>query len=392
MATRHYDLDVIVAGAGAGGAAAACYLGQAGLRVLVVEKARLPRHKPCGGAIPQATLARLPVDVEGAIRARPSSVRFTFPHLPPVHVSLADGPIAMVRRAEFDALLLAGAGAEVWAGQAIERVTETARGVEVQVGRLTLRARYLVAADGATSTAARQLGLRRQRRLGPTLEAEVPLDGDDRLRHEYGSVPLFALGTVPWGYAWVFPKGDCLSVGIGRFRPGRVDLRARLKRVVDGLGISLAGAELHGHPIPCYQAPPWPLWRGRPQERLATRRCVLVGDAAGLVDPFHGEGIRYAVKSAQLAAQAIARDDLAGYELAIWREIGHSLATAGLVSQWSFRLPWLCYVLGTGNPGMVRHFADVLSERSSYIGIGRRMIGLTVLWLVGMIDEQGNRR
>ncbi len=382
------DFDVVVAGAGAGGTAAAYYLTQAGLGVLVVEKAHLPRYKACGGAIPRPTLDRFPFDFERVIQAAPTAVRITFPDLPAVDVPLDEQPIVMVMRQEFDAFLLAQADAELWAGQPVHGVVEHADHVQVQVGERTLTARYLVGADGATSQVARELGLRRNRRLTGTLEAEVPLDGDATLRERFGARAVFSLGTLPWGYAWVFPKGEHLSVGIGRFRPGRIDLRAVLRREMDRLGVPLDGVQLHGHPLPCYQFPRWPFWRGNPQEPLSTRRCVLVGDAAGLVDPLLGEGIRYAIGSARLAAQAIVRDDLSGYEAAIWREMGHSLATAGLVANTYYRLPWLCYQVGVRNPATARHFVDALTERVSYEKIGRRLIAATLRWLLRLEKEQ----
>jgi flavin-dependent dehydrogenase len=166
-----------------------------------------------------------------------------------------------------------------------------------------------------------------------------------------------------------------------------VDLHAALEREMRRLGIHLNGVQLHGHPLPCYQAPPWPFWRGQPQGPLATRRCLLVGDAAGLVDPLLGEGIRYAITSSRLAAEAILGDDLSTYEREVWRQIGHSLATAGLTANTYYRLPWLCYQLGIRNPATIRQLLVVLTKRGSYEGIGRRLIGVTVRWLLrGMND------
>jgi flavin-dependent dehydrogenase len=108
-----------------------------------------------------------------------------------------------------------------------------------------------------------------------------------------------------------------------------------------------------------------------------------VGDAAGLVDPLIGEGIRYAIASARLAADAIIGADLSGYESAIWREIGHSLATAGLTANLYYRWPKLCVTLGLRNPATLHQFVDVMMERSSYEGIGRRVIAATVRWQLG---------
>ena len=358
------DYDVIVAGAG--GAAAAYFLTRAGLRVLVVEKAHLPRYKACGGAIPRATLERFPFAFDSVIRAAPTAVRFAFPELPPVDLPLPDRPVVMVMRSEFDAFLLAHSGAEVLEAQAIATVTETSSAVKAVLGDQALSARYLVVATGAASSLAQRLGLRQHRRLGAALEVEVPLRSGSALYDEYGSRALFSLGAIPWGYAWVFPKETVLSVGIARMRPGRADLRPALEREVAGLGIGLAGLQLHGHPVPCYQAPCWPAWYLQGQERLSTRRCLLVGDAAGLVDPFIGEGIRYAVISARLAAEAILAGDLPAYEATLWREIGHSLATAGMVANLFYRQPVLCYRLGLHNPAVVREFVDVLAGRHSY--------------------------
>jgi geranylgeranyl reductase family protein len=374
------DFDVIVAGAGAGGAAAAYHLCQAGLRTLVVEKACLPRYKACGGAIPRTALERFPFAFDGVVEAEPSGALFLFDHHAPVKVALPGRPVVMVMRERFDAFLLSRSGAEVLDGVAVSGVAESAGHVEVRAGDRRLTGRYLVAADGATSRVARWLGLNVGQRLGGTLEAEVPLEGNGGLAARYGQQAVFLLGAIPWGYGWVFPKGEHLSAGVGRVRQGRADLRAALQREMQGLGIPLDRARIHGHPLPCYQARPWPFWRAGGRPKLATRRCLLVGDAAGLVDPLVGEGIRYALASGRLAAEAISVDDLSGYGQSIWQQIGHSLSTAAAAAKLYYRFPRLCFELGVRNPDVVEQFVGILSERFSYQGIGWRILTNTLGW------------
>jgi flavin-dependent dehydrogenase len=325
--------------------------------------------------------------MDGVVQAEPDRVRYTFPGRSPVDLPLPGKPVVMVMRQEFDALLLAESGAKVLDGTAVTGVVEEETGVRVEAGGRVLRARYLVGADGATSTVARALGLRQKRQLGGTLEAEVPLE-DAWLKSEYGDRATFSFGVLPWGYAWVFPKKDCLSVGIGRFRPGKVKLRSALETEMKRLGISLAGIPAYGHPLPFYQAPMWPFWSDDSQEPIATRRCLLVGDAAGLVDPFIGEGIRHAMTSARLAAEAIFQGDLSGYERAVWQEIGHDLATSGLLAGVYYRLPGLCYEIGVRNPEVIQQFVDVLTERSRHQGIGRRIVAATARWLLPMSKRE----
>ena len=157
-----------------GGAAAAYYLTRAGLRVLAVEKARLPRYKACGGAIPRQILDRFSLDFDAVIRAAPAQARVIMPGQPSVDLPLPDRPVVMVKRSSFDAFLLARSGAEVLEGQPVTGVTETADLVQVSVGERRLTARYLVGADGAASQVARSLGLRRNRKLGGTWRRRFP--------------------------------------------------------------------------------------------------------------------------------------------------------------------------------------------------------------------------
>ena len=167
---------------------------------------------------------------------------------------------------------------------------------------------------------------------------------------------MLQFGACPGGYVWIFPKKRWLSVGIARFSPGKADLRGILTREMANFGIDLTGVRLYGHPLP---------FHGKP-ERLHTGRCLLVGDAAGLVDPLLGEGIRFAMHSAEIAAQAIVRREGAGYTRRVQREIVNDQRWAQIGAWVLHNLTRLSWELGLRNPRLGRAMIDVLQERTSY--------------------------
>lgn len=292
------ELDVAVVGAGPAGAAAALALSASGLMVGIIEKAILPRHKTCGGGVLRRAVALLPIDLRSAVERECYAAELVH-HSPALRfVCRREQPIiSMVMRDRFDHLLTQAAeqgGAQLFTGVAVNDVTTTKDHVHLSTSAGEFRARFVIAADGANSLVARKAGAAGLCNVVPALECEVTLSSEQMqpLMH----TARFDFGFVPSGYAWVFPKRDHLSIGVLTTKRGAANLPEEYRRYLDHLEI---GTPLHeerrGYIIPC-----------RPRARMFdTPRVLLVGDAAGLVDPVTAEGITAGILSGQLAARAI---------------------------------------------------------------------------------------
>jgi len=327
-----------------------------------LEKEALPRYKACGGGVPKSVFRRFPFPFDEVVESEIAAVRFSYSGRREIAFPLPAKSVAMVMRDRFDAFILSQARVEVRDSTTVVGVVEERNKVRVSTADgQELATRYLLGADGANSVVARSLGLRQRKALGAAIEAEVQVDG--RTLAEYAQTALFEFGAVAGGYLWIFPKKEHLSVGIAVFGKSRADLRSILRREMTRFGIELDGIPLHAHPLPVHWC----------HERLATERTLLVGDTAGLVDPFLGEGIRYAVRSACLAAEAIAKDAVRAYTPGVQQEIGVSLRRARWLACLFYGLPSPCFLLGVRNPQMIETFADLLDERASYFDISKHI-------------------
>lgn len=363
--------DVIIAGAGAAGSSAAYFLGEAGARTLVIEKERLPRYKPCGGAVPAAVFRMFPFSFDPVVERRPSYVLYSWRGEQAVRWPLAGRPISMVMRDRFDCHILQHARADVWDGTAVAEVEEGADGVRVRTaGGDVLFADYLIAADGAHSRLAHQLGLRRQRELVGAVEVEyTPAPA---VMERFADTALFEFGALRNGYLWIFPKAGHLSIGIGQLRGRGSELRAVLYREMRKFGLDLEDVPWHGHTLPVYRGP----------EPHGTARALLAGDAAGLVDPLSGEGIRHAVASAKLAVEAIIRGRVPSYSRAVERYARARLRPILLLARLFYEHPWACYRYGVRNRRATELFAGWLNGRSSK---AHMMTGLLLCFLEGLV-------
>ena len=349
------EADVIVVGAGPAGATTAFYLAQSGLDVLLLEKSRFPREKVCGdGLTPRAvkTLVNMGISVseqDGWVRNKGLRVIGAGKRLELPWPDLASYPGYGLVRTRLDLDETLARRAQQAGARLLEGVTVTGPVLDERTGRITgvvakgadggedrtYRARVVVAADGNSSRLSVAMGLRKRddRPLGVAVRTyyKTPRHDDDYLE---SWLDLWDGDRLLPGYGWIFGMGDGTSnVGLGLLNTsaafGHTDYHALLRKWLKGMPAEWGYTEenrtqpIRGAALPM----------GFNRTPHYHQGLLLVGDAGGMVNPFNGEGIAYAMESGEILArtivQALARSRraetervLAGYPHALSQAYG----------------------------------------------------------------------
>ena len=284
--------DAIVVGAGPAGSTAACRLASAGADVLLLDRARFPRDKPCGGGVTGRAARLLPFSIEPVVEHVVSAVDLRLHYGKSLARGSGDPLVYMTQRKRLDHFLVqkaVKAGADFREGVKVGALEMRDGGISVQ----GVEADVLIGADGVNGITARTLGIGGNRVVGVALEGNMPYAKMDRSAYD-GRLAL-ELGVVPGGYGWVFPKGDHANFGVGGWEEEGPRLRDHLRRLCDAHGASFDDLEeLRGYRLPLRE----------PGSTMARGRALLVGDAAGLIDPVSGDGMFEGFLSSQYASEA----------------------------------------------------------------------------------------
>lgn len=316
------DYDVIVVGGGPGGAMAARTCAENSLKVLLLEKEEVPRYKTCAGAVSWKALQIIgPIDevqpqytCYGATIYSPAMRRLSHKLKEPASI--------LVFRSSFDHFLQKQAeqkGAVINTGEKVISVDVNNELVHVVTTKGEYTAKIIIGADGVNSIVAKETGIRGKwepEGYAICIETEVELSPEDAKKCVLDKELIEGYFFRSRGYAWIFPKGNIMSIGIGLWKPITVkpaqafdDFIAFISRERDiDLIRYIKKKFIHRLPV------------GGIDRKTYGQKVLLVGDAAGFVDPFLGEGIYYAVASGVAAGEVAAEAIHSGTDLSLYQK------------------------------------------------------------------------
>ena len=297
--------DVIICGSGVAGSTAAYFLSETGLKVLVIEKEKLPRYKTCGGGVVFRAAKLLPFDIntvtekvfyETNIYDFCNNLHFVVERKQPI--------VFLTMRENLDYFILQKAavkGAEVIDRFSLDDISISKKEVTIKAGKSVFKSKFLIAADGALSKIAKLVKFKTSELKVPALEYEIELNDPEYFKTLSKSL-RFDFGIIENGYCWIFPKKDHLSIGIAAMKKNNASLKDYLEKYFEKLGIveRINKVEKHGFVIPVKPC----------SEFSANERILFAGDAIGLADPITAEGISNAIESGKAAAKSIMEGNL----------------------------------------------------------------------------------
>ncbi len=363
--------DVLIVGAGPAGSMLAYQLARAGIDVLLLDKAEFPRKKTCAGGLNIRTVRLLPFELGPVVERVISEISFTR-NLENGFLRLYPEPLMVtVQRDRFDGFLAERAreaGAQFFDNTRFLSFLTGFSGLQVKTTSGICRAKFLIGADGAFSPVAKTLGLMKNAAKMVAVHSEIP---SHLLSWPERGVVHIDWGSLKRAYAYVFPKDASLAVGAGGFGVAAADVKkyqraflATRWRKEGSFPFSTAGFIL-------------PMRTKR--EAIVKGRCLLLGDAAGLVDPFTGEGIYYAVWSASLAGPVVAEavrsnaDSLCAYQEEIDRRIMPELESSRLFREIFTLRPSLFHRRIAASDRWWNAMAKILRGEKTFLDVRKRL-------------------
>jgi len=360
--------DVVIVGAGPAGTAAGKVLARNGLDVLIADRARFPRTKLCGGGLTPKTVALLkeifgvsPVDKIAHVQSREFALynRTRF-----INSYTDDKQIHLISRLDLDNMLLNGAMAAGCDFSGDTFVNEFDN-QHVYLNGVKVRYKYLIGADGVNSNVRRHIGKRLNKKdIATALQFDIP-EIDTELK-----VKIY-FGYVKYGYAWIFPKKAHTSVGIACLDYKKRKVKQNFEDFLKDIGLyrDYKKYDLRGALLPY----------GTYIEKPYKDNILLVGDAAGYVEPLSGEGIYFALLSGKYASEAIlepGHEVGKAYENKCRHDIIGFFRQAKLSRPLVYRRPFMSITLlkMRKSDDVVRYYIELISGKIDYKSFFRKSL------------------
>ena len=400
-----FDADVIVVGAGPAGSMAGYYMASQGIRVMLLEKAQFPRYKVCGGGLTHKILKEIPFDLSPVIETTINSFRFSHKYENVFTRHSSEPLMYCTMRNDLDAFLLqkaVDAGVDVRMGEQLVSFQQDGSGVTVTTREKSYKGRLLIGAEGASGIVSRTSGLRNSIEMGLAWEMEVNADKED-VKHFSGTVFL-DWGTLPGGYAWIFPKKDHFSIGVGgpaRLSKGMIPYYERFVQSIARHANDDSEQGIHFQDT--FSKLSWPIPIRTKKSKFHNGLVMVTGDAAGLGDPLTGEGIFYAIKSGKLAAQTCVEylsgkiNTLDNYSGVVNDELMSELLEANKIKHLFNALPLKVHSFVGKSDRAWRAFCKILRGERMYINVKNGFEKWILLWNIAcfvsrFVEEQKGYR
>ncbi|MEG6567508.1 NAD(P)/FAD-dependent oxidoreductase [Thermoanaerobacterium saccharolyticum] len=343
--------DAIIIGGGPAGSTLGRKLSKEGYKVLLIEKHVFPRYKACGGGITRRCYKLLDVDISQCIEDITYEIIFRFPNDKTIALQTGEPIIYQVDRAKFDKYLIdiaAYYGCEIHDGEIFYDFYDNGKSLVVVTDKGEYETKVLVGADGINSNMAYKTRLLNGKK-GIALEGEVYVD-DSLIDGLKGKV-VVDFNAIRYGYGWVFPKGDRLSIGVGTFLNKVSNIKEMLSKMIEeNVGGNTKDCKIYGHQLS---------FSDGSDGVFNNDKIILIGDATRLADPFTGEGIYNALFTADISFDVLKKHfsgecGLDEYTLRLNREVVPDI-------RWSYRLSQFTYNNMDFIEKSVRLFPNVLS-------------------------------
>lgn len=331
--TMKYDFDLAVVGGGPAGASSAYHAAKLGLRTILFEKRAYPRDKLCGGALSGRCLPLLGSRARNAINCEVEGLRIFSPSFESFTSKSKEVSGYFVLREEFDEAIARDAedtGARLMDNCPVKILRPLSTGgYEIAAGNgggsMKVTARFVILATGLQDNSlGKQLGTgitenNEKDYLAMCVMSETPIDNKILDNGTFsGKLLGIFLGVVPNGYGWCFVKDGHINIGIGATALLLKDVGP--KRAYRTFVKLLREREVLPGDLELVNERPFPLPFKRTAAQTVFGNALLVGDSSGFVSPVTGEGLYYAIKGGQLAAEAILQNIKNGSSLSLYQE------------------------------------------------------------------------